>query len=176
MKNIALILCMLVITIANAQKKAPAKQKTESKKDWDALDITFAGLIKAIEKNDKPAFMANSLKQIDCQDCKGKPDFNEQGSAVTADVFYTDISKNFSTSPVYQAIIKKGYTFSIAVIKDFHPKYLPKDYPKDLKLYEVWVPTYLKNELSKGHPGTSHAFQFIKINGQFKFYGLVSIP
>lgn len=176
MKKLALLFCILAFINTNAQKTTTNKQKTESEKDWDALNVSFAALIKAIETNNRAAFMALSLKQVDCMDCRNRTDLNEQGNAVTADVFFNDLAGNFSKSPVYQAIVKKGYTFSIAVIKDFHPDYLPKTYPKDLKLYEVWVPTYLKNELSKGHPGTSHAFQFIKTDGKFKFYGLTAIP
>lgn len=176
MKKIAVVLCLFACCMSWAQKPTAKSQKTAGEKDWESLDKTFAAFIKTIENNDKPGFMAISLKEVDCIDCAGKPEFNEQGTAVKADAFFAIITRHFTTSPVYLALVKKGYTFSIAEIKDFKPKSLPKEYPKDLKLYEVWVPTYLKNELSKGHPGASHAFQFVKINGQFKFYGLISIP
>ena len=175
MKIIAQLLCLFVTTITLAQKPA-AKAAPSSQNEWDQLDKVFISLINALTKNDQSAFKALSLPAVDCIDCVGKPEFNAEGYFVTADVFYLNIANNFVGSPVYKAMAKRGYTFGSIVLKDFKPKIMPRDYPKDLKLYEVWVPTYLANELSKGNPGASHAFQFVKINGKFKFYGLTSIP
>jgi len=176
MKKIATICFLIIFSIASAQK-APAKTSQKSSStDFDLLDKAFASLIKSLTKNDKLSFTALSLKQVDCIDCVGKPEFNDQGYFVPSDIFYLNIAKNFDKSPVYKAILKRGYTFDVIQLKNFKPVVMPKAYPNDLTLYEVWVPTYLKNELSKGHQGASHAFQFVKINGQFKFYGLTSIP
>lgn len=172
MKKIIVLICVLAATAGWSQKKENKTGNTE----WDKLDKTFIALIDALVKNDKAAFKTVSYPAVDCIDCIGKPEFNKEGYFVTSDVFYLNIANNFVNSPVYKALAKRGYTFSITEIKDFKPKILPRDYPNDLKLYEVWVPTYLKGELSKEHPGTSHSFQFIKINGEFKFYGLTSIP
>ncbi len=113
---------------------------------------------------------------VDCIDCVGKPEFNQEGYFVTADVFFYNIAGGFTKSALYKALTNRGYTFNKAVVKGFKPKIMPRDYPEDLTLYEVWVPTYKANELSQGHPGSSHGFQFVKINGEFKFYGLTSIP
>src|SRR5690606_36217083 len=121
-------------------------------------------------------FKAIALPYVDCIDCVGTPEFNEKGHLVTADIFYLNIANNFIQSPVYKAMAQRGYTFGTITIKDFKPIIMPRDYPKDLKLYEVWVPTYLAGQLSKNHPGTSHSFQFVKIDGKFRFYGLTSIP
>lgn len=175
MKKIAIAICLLITCISWGQKTAGKSSKAEAD-EWDMLDKTFVALIDALVKNDKAAFKAVSYPAVDCIDCVGKPDFNQEGYFVTADVFYLNIANNFINSPVYKALAKRGYTFSITEIKDFKPKILPKDYPKDLKLYEVWVPTYLKGELSSNHPGTSHAFQFIQVKGEYRFYGLTSIP
>jgi len=170
-----LIFCFLSVAVTGmAQTKNQTSKGTKS--EWDKLDATFIKFIDALVKDNKAAFKAISYPAVDCIDCVGTPDFNKEGYFVTADVFYLNIANNFVNSPVYKGLAKRGYTFSISEIKDFKPKILPRDYPKDLKLYEVWVPTYLKGELSGNHPGTSHAFQFIKINGEFRFYGLTSIP
>jgi hypothetical protein len=106
----------------------------------------------------------------------GRPEFNNEGYFVPASVFYLNIAKNFDKSPVYKAMVSRGYLFDSITIKNFKPKNVPADFPKDLVLYEVWVPTYLSGELSKNSKGASHGFQFVKIKGDFKFYGLTSIP
>ncbi|MFL9843375.1 hypothetical protein [Flavobacterium rhizosphaerae] len=152
------------------------KQGQVSDAEWDTLDATFVAFIQTLQKEDKAGFKKISLPQVECIDCVGKPEFNGEGYFVPADIFFLNVAKNFTKSPVYKALAKRGYTFSIAEIKNFKPKFFPKNYPNNLFIYEVWVPTYLKNELSQGHPGASHAFQFVKINGEFRFYGLMSIP
>lgn len=176
MKKIAIVCFLMIFGIANAQTTPIKVAPKSNNADFDLLDKTFASFIKALIKNDKPSFTLLSLKQVDCIDCVGKPEFNDQGYFVPSDIFYLNIAKNFNKSPVYKAILKRGYTLDVIQLKNFKPAVMPKTYPNDLTLYEVWVPTYLKDELSKGHKGASHAFQFVKINGQFKFYGLTSIP
>lgn len=173
MKKISAILLLVAMFTANAQEKA--KQKV-TKEDWDLLDKKFVALVDALLKNDKTAFYALSLKEVDCIDCVGRPEFNNEGYFVPAAIFYLNIANNFDKSPVYKAMVKRGYLFDSIIIKGFKPRNVPKDYPKDLVLYEVWIPTYVANELSKGNKGASHAFQFVKVNGEFKFYGLTSIP
>jgi len=189
MKKVAVACLLLIVSVCYAQKPAktavkkpaPAKKgaaakATPSVNEFDVLDVTFIAVIDALVKNDLRAFTALSLKEVDCIDCVGKPEFNNEGFFVDSDVFYLNIAKNFSLSPVYKALASRGYTFDKIVIKDFKPRILPKSYQGDLVLYEAWVPTYLANELSKGHKGTSHGFQFVKVDGKFKFYGLTSIP
>jgi len=43
-------------------------------------------------------------------------------------------------------------------------------------VYNIWYLVFEPNEISKGDEGLSEAFQFMKINGKFKLYGLTSIP
>jgi hypothetical protein len=174
MKYFAMFCCFLAFSISGAQNKKAATKKAAS--DWDLLDASFIALIDAIQKNDKVAFTALSLAEVDCIDCVGPTEFNKEGVFVPSAFFLAVIGKNFTQSPVYKSLIKRGYSFSSIVLKDFKPKVMPRDYPKDLKLYEVWVETYRPDEFAKGHKGTSHSFRFVKINGRFKFYGLTSIP
>lgn len=185
MKN--LIICLLVAvgslqaqtkpaTAKSATTKAAAAKPAKETSEWDELDKTFISLIQALEKGDKATFLSLSIKNVDCVDCVGSTELTKEGVFVPAEFFFAVISKDFTKSPVYQAMAKKGYSFSSVVIKGFHPSNLPKDYPNDLKLYEVWVETYKPGELNKYHKGTSHSFRFVKVNGKFRFYGLNSIP
>lgn len=178
-----LIIAFILITAPGfAQKKKaavkPAAAKTapaaKQASEWDALDKTFVAFIKALENNDKAGFNAIALSQVDCAECPGAGELGDTTHFVPAEVFYITVAADFKASPVYKAMVKRGYAFSSMILKDFKPSFLPKNNPNDLKVYEVWVPTYKPDELSKGHPGSSHAFQFVKINGEFKFFGLTS--
>lgn len=188
MKKSIILFFLIVGGLASAQTKkntAPAKAKATPEKkqdaqpkqsDWDELDKAFIALVDALVKGDKAAFESLSLKEVDCVDCVGPTEVTKEGAFVPSGFFFAVIGKKFTESPVYQAMAKKGYSFSSIILKDFKPRVLPKDYPKDLKLYEVWVETYKPGEFSKTHKGTSHSFRFVKINGKFRFYGLTSIP
>jgi len=175
MKKITLLFCLLIFGISRAQQN-PAPVKATTQAEWDALDKNFIALVDALQKGDKNAFLALSCKELDCVDCVGSNESAKGAVFVPAEFFFAVISKKFTESPVYKAMSKKGYSFSSVIVEDFKPKVVPKDYPKDLKIYEVWVETYKKGELSKNHLGTSHSFRFIKINGKFRFYGMTSIP
>ncbi|MDV6166905.1 hypothetical protein R1T16_00605 [Flavobacterium sp. DG1-102-2] len=157
---------------STAAKPAAAPQKKVS--EWDELDKTFIAFVAALENKDKAAYTALSLKQVDCAECPGGGEQGSYSHFVPAEVFYITVAEDFKKSPVYKALAKRGYAFNTMVLKDFKLSFLPKDTSNDLKVYEVWVQTYKPDELSKGHIGTNHAFQFVKVNGSFKFFGLTS--
>lgn len=173
---------ILTANIFYAQTKPAAKKNTSQTKpaankttdQWEELDKTFVAFVKAVETNNKEAYKMIALPQVDCFDCPGGGEQGVANNFVPSEVFFITVATDFKVSPVYKALLKRGYAFSSMQLKDFKPSFLPKDYPKDLTVYEVWVPTYKKDELSKGHQGTSHAFQFVKINGTFRFFGLTS--
>ncbi len=187
MKKLVLLVLLVSFGISAQTKKntqAPknktateAKENTAAKEsDWDALDKTFIQLIDALVKGDRAKFESLSIKEVDCVDCVGPTEVSSEGAFVPSGFFFAVIGKKFTESPVYKAMAAKGYSFSSIVVKDFKPRVMPRDYPKDLKLYEVWVETYKPGEFSKTHKGTSHSFRFVKVNGKFRFYGLTSIP
>ncbi len=185
LKKIIFILLIHGCAFAQTKKAAPAKTTAiaEKKQDaqpkiseWDALDKVFIDLVDALVKGDRAKFESLSMKEVDCVDCVGPTEVTKEGAFVPAGFFFAVIGKKFTESPVYLAMAKKGYSFSSIVVQNFKPHVMPKDYPKDLKLYEVWVETYKPGEFSKTHKGTSHSFRFVKVNGKFRFYGLTSIP
>lgn len=159
--------------IANTKANTTVSTATTAA-EWDALDKVFVAFFKALESQNKQSFSSISLKQVDCAECPASGEAGDVTHFVPAEVFYITVASDFKKSPVYKAITKRGYAFNSMILKDFKPEFLPKDAPKDLKVYEVWVQTYKPDELSKGHKGTSHAFQFVKVNGVFRFFGLTS--
>jgi len=168
MKRIAFIFCLLT-SLIYAQE--PAAQKNSS--EWDVLDKTFISIIESLTKANQAKFVALSLSKIECEECAEAGDYNPGAFFVPAADLYTSISTNFTKSAIYRALSKHGYTFSSAILKNAKPGHLPSG-SKDLKVYDVWIDTYLPDELSKGHKGTRHAFRFVKLNGKFKLYGITS--
>lgn len=175
MKKLTLLFCLLTFGIGHAQLN-PDPVKATTQAEWDSLDKEFIKLVEALQKADKAAFLALSCKEVDCVDCVGSNESAKGAVFVPAEFFFIVISQKFTESPVYKAMAAKGYSFSSVIVENFRPKVVPKDYPKDLKIYEVWVETYKPGELSKNHQGTSHSFRFIRINGKYRFYGMTSIP
>lgn len=151
---------------------AQSSGNTTTKAEWDELDKTFVAFFKALEEKNKPAFTAMSRQRVDCSDCITSTQSESEGYFVPAEVFYETITKNFKKSAVYNALLKRGYSFRIMEIK--RPN--ERNPNAKLKIYEVWIDTYLAGEWAKGHPGTIHSFQFVKLNGRFVFYGLTSLP
>jgi len=59
---------------------------------------------------------------------------------------------------------------------NFHPPNIKTLKSKALTLYDVMYVTFEPNEIAKGHEGGSEGFEFVKINNQFRLFGLTSIP
>lgn len=167
MKKITYLFLLFISISAFAQ--TPQKKSTE----WDALDQTFLKVIQSLIKEDKQAFLQLSLNSVDCPDCPEVDGFTKDGAYLPADVFFFITSEFFTKSPIYKALSTRGYTFTSATIKKYKAP-ATGNIAKDTKVYDVWVDTYLPNQLAKGHKGTGHSFRFVKINGKFKFIGLLA--
>lgn len=167
MKRLAIVF-FFISGIALAQN-TPAKPAAN---EWDVLDKAFISLIEALTKGDQAKFVAVSLSKIECAECAEAGDYNPNAFFVPAGEYFGSIAKGFKQSALYKALAKRGYGFSSALMKNMTVPGLKNS--KEVKVYDVWVDTYLPGELSKGHPGMRQAFRFVKVNGKFKFYGIIS--
>jgi hypothetical protein len=170
MERFVFIFCLLT-TFAYSQSTTAKKTPGE----WDQLDKTFISLIEALTKADEAKFISLSAKQIECAECAEAGTYTGAGYYVEAYDFYDGISKAFTKSAIFKALSVRGYGFSAATFKGLKPPYMTASAAKGLKVYDVWVDTYLPDEVSKGHPGTRHTFRFIKVGGKFIFFGLSSM-
>jgi hypothetical protein len=59
---------------------------------------------------------------------------------------------------------------------DWHPSYWDVNKNGVYILYEINYETYKQDEWQIGHEGQDYLFQFVKINGEFKFNGIQTIP
>jgi hypothetical protein len=168
------LLLLLPITVV-AQQQAETKSRKIEKADSIQLSKTWTQFLTALEQRDNSTIKKMSLNRISCDLCKDN-DPNYSDVFVAIDTFINQTNRIFLTSPLYKAIRKRGVGYSILNIADFKPGNIPKSTSKDLRLFEIWVITYVADEWAKGHEGQSHAFQFIKTEHGFKFYGLRSVP
>lgn len=175
MKRTLLILSFITLTfLSYGQGEYEAQSQKLSKADSSLLAQTFSEFIKAIEQKDTGKIKELSLANINCNFCLTN-DLSED-NIIPIDTFINQSYRNFVSSPLYNSIKKNRLHQSVGIIKEFKPKNVPDNFPKDLMLYEVWVQTYLPNEWAQGHEGQTHVFEFIKTNDIFKFFGLSSIP
>lgn len=164
-----LVYLFLLVTTTTTLAQTPAKKANE----WDALDQTFIKLVESLTKKQKQAFLQISLLNVECADCPEVDGFTKEGASLPASIFYDQTSGYFSQSAIYKALASRGYTFASGVIKKYKAPEAPASTAKDLKVYDVWVRTYLPGQISKDHKGGSHAFRFIKKDGKYRFFGLI---
>jgi hypothetical protein len=159
------------------QGKDEMEWRKIGKADSAELSKTWTIFLRALEQQDNKAIKRISLKTISCDLCKDiDANYSPSDDLVSIDTFVNQTNRSFMSSPLHKAIKKRGVTYSILNIPNFQPSNIPKSQSKNLQLFEVWVITYVADEWAKGHEGQSHAFQFVKTEDGFKYYGLTSVP
>ena len=179
MKKVLLILLLtLISTTSFAQQNEDEKWHKLSLTDSIELQKTWTEFKTALENNDAIKIKNLSLKKVDCILC-----FERNGKSappkdyvVTIERFIKHSAKSFKGSPLAKAIKTSGYFAQFRTLYDCKPRNLPAGYGKNLTIYELYIQTYKPDEWAKGHEGQSHVFQFVKVNGEFKFFGMTSIP
>jgi hypothetical protein len=148
-----------------------------SRKDSLNVGKVFKELVKAIETKQTHKIIEACLNEVECKSCINNDTvLIEPRSFVKAKKYAELAIVDFTKSKTYSALKSRGYTVHTTMLEKIEPHSFPVDYAKDIILYEVYILTYLPDELAKGHEGAVNVFQFVKINGDFKLYGIDSIP
>jgi hypothetical protein len=174
--TLRLIFIILFPVSLMGQSNREMEWKKINKEDSLRLNTTWTTFLLALENKDDKTIRKISLPTISCDLCWGPDSDYKPNDLVPVDTFIYQTNRSFLTSPLYKAIKKRGVRYSTLTIPDFQPGNVLKSDSKDLLLFEVWVTTYVADEWAKGHEGQSHAFQFVKIKEDFKFYGMTSVP
>jgi len=150
-------------------------ESTEQRKISLSDSLSFNNIatdfLKAFENKDTEKIKKNSLKLIHCQ-LSSLKDFN---LIIPLDSFISESYKGFDNF-LFGSIKKRGFRISTMLMPNFHPKYLPNNYEKDLVVFEARIMTYEPNELNDGHDGLNYCFYFVKTNDNFKFFLFNCIP
>lgn len=181
MCRIQLIL-LLLLTVASWKTLAQESETTWERvatKDSIELAKYFKKFQKAFDLENHQAIRDLSLTGIDCDLCiTSDYDLSEppEDDILPIDTFLLKNVKNILESKMWEALKERGYKLSLHKITNYRTSNLPQNYGGLLELYELWIQTFLPNEWAEGHEGQSHAFQFVKLENQFKFYGITSVP
>lgn len=167
--SIAIICCISTLSFGQLDSNFVFKKMSKS----DSMDfIPFWNEFNLfISQSDTNKIRLNSLQNIKCDICS-----NSDKQYVTIDTILANSFLTIKTSQLYKAIQQKRINFNQRQQKNIDTTITPKSYGKTLKTFEVWIQTYLPNEFANGHEGQSHCFQFIKHNGNYKLFGITSIP
>jgi hypothetical protein len=179
MKNLLFTLIFsLVSFFAFAQNNEKEKWHRLSIADSIEIQKTWTLFKNSIVKEDYENLKKLSLKVIECDICldRNNDKAPPKNYYVSIETFIKQSSRIFKESPFSNAIKTRGYNSAVRTILNYKPRNLPKDYGKDFTIYELYIQTFRPNEWAKNHEGQTHAFQFVKVKGEFKLYGLTSIP
>ena len=147
-------------------------------KDFLHLTNTWALFKKALQSKDRQTLHHLSLKYIYC-DIFQPLDFNNitpTDSHISIDTFLKQFFDHMPKSKLWSVVKTNKYHYSVEKEEYLNPANTKSKKEKSRNVYEIWFVTWKPNELQKGHEGQTHAFQFVKANGEFRFYGMTSIP
>lgn len=179
MRNLSLILVLLFI--GSALYGQELQHFNSRSKDKIAVNKTWKKFKKALECKDKKNLRLLSLKRVDCDLFQAPPpeDSHEQdiaNSYISIDTFLVRFYADLPKLKLWSVMKYKKYRIGEIAYNDFHPPNIQYQKSKSFKVSCIWYTIFEPNEITKGDEGESEAFEFVKINGKFKFYGLTSIP
>jgi len=178
MKNLSLLSILIYIATGLYSKnfnhyKLPYKDSIELVNTWQKFKLS-------LELKDKNTLRRLSLKTVHC-DLSQTPNLNasfEQNvnnSYISFDKFLVQFYHNSSISKLRAAIKTSKYYIGESEMH-IHPPNIYNQKTKSIILYDVSYITIKPNETAKGNEGESEGFEFIKIDGKYKFFGLTSVP
>jgi len=131
----------------------------------DSLKIVKASetLFAAIETNDKEILTNISTDKIYCIICSNSTDLSDSPYMFDKKDFLENHLEKIKISESYQRAYKSD---ELILVKE-------SGYRSDITAF--WT-IYQKDELAPGHEGGQFGVYFKKVNGEFKFAGMETIP
>ena len=144
----------------------------------DSLELSnvWAKFKHALEIKDIQILHRLSLPSIDCDLFQPMDTRPEQNPNISIDTFLNEFYERFPDFKLWRAVKTKKYHMTTEPAIYSGQINIKSKRNKSLMLYYIWYLVFEPNEVAKGYEGQSEAFQFMKINGKFKFYGMTSIP
>ncbi len=131
----------------------------DSLKVVKAFEILFA----AIETDDMEALINISADSIYCISCSDSPDFSDAPCMFDKKDFLENHLGSIRTIEAYQRATKSD---ELILVKE-------NDHRTDITAF--WI-IYKQDELAPGHEGGQFGIYFKRVNGEFKFAGMETIP
>jgi hypothetical protein len=139
-------------------------------KDSSELISVWKQFKRGFASKDTRALESLSLKQVECNmSLIIKPHNIDSGIRyIPIDSFLFQAYKNLENSTFW--------SLQVYQINGIHPPNLKYQKGQILKIYQVWYDSPKLNTPEDLEKGQLYAFEFVKIDGRFKFFGLTSTP
>ena len=167
-KSILLTTIFLISIASSAQFK-----KELSIKDSIELNHALNYLFTAIQSHDTLAIKSVSLPILHCTFC-------DSGFTKEMEHNFNDFVNTLFRYTYLPRILKEykynRYFYHLNRVKDPPVPFIRNIKADDSNIYEVFFEILKPNELSPGHEGADFIFQFVKSNGHFVLFGMMTIP
>lgn len=165
---LVLSLAALLFSSCGQQMKMVKTPATDS--------VAVAGVwkqyVKALSAKNTRTLKKLSLQQVYCQPCaiQAGTDYD----LISADAFIKNMLYNLPKTKLWTAIKTNKHRIITERIKNYHPQNLQLNNDAILELYDVWYVTRDADKI-KGFESQRYAFQFVKEQGQYRFFGLTAV-
>jgi len=166
---------MLLLCIS-AMLYSSCGQQMKMVKTPVADSVAVAGVwkqyIKALSSKNIKTLKRLSLNQVYCQPCaiQAGTDYG----LVNTDAFIKNMLYNLPKTKLWAAIKTNKQRILTERIKNYHPQNMKLNNDATLELYDVWYVTREADKI-KGFESQRYAFQFVKEQGQYRFFGLTAV-
>ncbi|WP_153796618.1 hypothetical protein [Foetidibacter luteolus] len=154
------------VELANIEQIKP------SKKEKSQLIKTWNKLLHSIETRDSVTIKSMSLDSITCSVCEGFSSPHYYNDIEPVDSFIIASFTYFPSSEVWKKMKRGQYKIYAIRYPDEQPDFLKNSKDKSLTIYEIIFDQLYEQHGYKSL--VSHRFNFVKIEGQFRFYGMES--
>jgi len=168
---VTFLLCLSTRLFAQEEKRLKLTYK-----DSIELNKVWLRYKHALESKDIHSLHQLSYKTIHCDRFEPENSSFTKDPNLPLDTFLNRFYHVFPNFKLWRVIKTKKYHMSIDKASNWVLPNIKFQREKSLMVYNIWYLVFEPNEISKGDEGLSEAFQFMKINGKFKLYGLTSIP
>jgi hypothetical protein len=178
MRGISLVTVLLFI--ASGLYGQESEHAKFLNKDSIELINTWKKFKISLKSRDTKSLRQLSLKTVHC-DLFQTPNPNatyEQdisNSYISFDKFLVQFYRNLPKLKLWSVMKTQKYSI-VESAYNFRPPNIKYLKVKSLKFYDILYVTFEPNEIEKGHEGQQEGFEFVKIYGKYKFFGLTSIP
>lgn len=131
---------------------------------------TFYKLIDAFKRRDTVLIRRMSLSNVYCSVCEEPPRSDYENNIETLDSFIVSVNKYFPFTQLMLEIENKVHHVSAIKINSKEPENYQIGQKGKFIIYKVSFITI--SDFGKNRIMQSHDFEFIKVDGEYKFYGM----
>lgn len=142
--------------------------KAESKK----LITSWLQFLNAINSRDSQELKRLSLDSVICSVCEGFESQHFYNDVEPIDSFIRSSFKNLKESQLWEKLKSEKFEIHVAKYPDRKPLHFRLPNNESLIIYTIGYKMITTFENSKYQQ--YHSFEFVKVNGEFKFYGMRS--